>query len=329
MCGVCSATLVSMLYSVVPLTVRRAMHRGVQSVLREPGWGTSLASIFGVLFLCQMCLFLVIGLEGGIRLLQEKTDLRLEITETATDAQIQDFFQNVRALPYVDDVLYITREQAFDRMKKRDPELIDFVTKFGIQNPFPETMGIRLKQLTDYPKLVEFLRQPVFSAVVNPAFLSTTTDQEQNVQETLRLTTTAHTIVLLGVGILFAVLLFVVIELIRRRVLLKQAELYVQQLVGSPRLAILTPFFVEVFVLLSVALLLSIIVSAILVFVLPFLVPTLSQNGVVALWAEMSRGLLFQMSPLVFFGELLLVITLALLGTMFAFRDQLTLLRSA
>ena len=318
-----------MLERMVSLTVRRAIRRGAQSVLREPGWGTSIASIFGVLFLCQICLFLVIGLEGGIRLLEEKTDLRIEITETATDAQIQDFFQNVRALPYVDDVIYITREQAYERMKQRDPELIEFVTKFGMQNPFPETMGVRLKHLSDYPTLVEFLRQPVFSAVVNPAFLSTTTDQEQNVQETLRLTATVHTIVLLGVGLLFTVLLFVTIELIRRRVLLKKDELYIQQLVGSPRFAILTPFFVEVFILLSVSLLLSILIASLLIVILPFLVPTLSQNSTVALWAQMSRSLLFHFIPLVFVGEVLLVMTLALLGTMFAFRDQLTLLRSA
>lgn len=289
----------------------------------------SLASIFGVLFLCQVCLLLVVGLEGGIRLLEEKTDLRLEIEESATDAQIQDFFQNLRSLPYVDDVVYITREQAYERMKQRDPELIDFVTKFGMQNPFPETMGVRLKNLKDYPALVEFLRQPVFSAVVNPAFLSTTTDQEHNVQQTLSLTSMAHTIVLLGVGILFTVLLFVVIELIRRRVLLKQGELFVEQLVGAPRFAILTPFFVEVFFLLAIALALSILATAFLIIVVPFIVPSFTENTTLLLWIDMSRGLLLRLSPVVFIGELLLIVTLALLGTMFAFRDQLILLRSA
>ncbi len=308
------------------LTVRRGFLAGIKNIIRESGWGTSLASLFGVLLVCQFLLFVMIGLEGGIRLLEEKTDLRLEILPGASDGQIQDLFQNIRSLPIVDDVIYITREQAMERMKKRDPELLTFITKFGVENPFPETIGVRLKHLSDYDAFVQFLQQPVFSPVVNPNFLSTTTDQEAQVMKLLDATSTAHTIVLFVVGLLGIVLLFVVIELIRRRALTKREELFIEQLVGASRITILFPFFAEILILLFCALILAMIVGLALLFFLPVIVSAFSTDGLFGDWMMQSRAILFRSLFSLFLTQCIAVFLLAFLGTTFALKDQLSLL---
>lgn len=308
------------------ITVRRGFRAGFQNIVRESGWGTSLASLFGVLLLCQFLFLVMIGLEGGIRLLEEKTDLRLEILENASDAQIQDLFQNIRSLPIVEDVLYITKEQAMERMKARDPELLTFITTFGVENPFPETIGVRLKRLSDYEAFVQFIKQPVFSAVVNPQFLSTTTDQEEQVRKLLDATGTAHTIVFFIVGFLAIVLLFVVIELIRRRAISKRDELYIQQLVGASRTTILLPFFAEMLLLLLFACVLSVIVSALLLFLVPFVIPSFSATGTFGEWMVHSRGVLLPSIFPILFVEFFGIFLLAFLGTSFALKDQLLLL---
>ncbi len=308
--------------SIFPLTLQRGVRRGVKNVVREPGWGTALGSLLGVLFLGQILLLLVFATEGGLKLLQEQTDLRLEILATATDAQIQDLYQNVRQLPYVGDAVYITREQAYEREQKRDPDLIAFLTKFGIENPFPETMGVRLKKLTDYPQFVKFLQQPVFTKVVNPTFLSQTTDQQQQVYAMIEAIRAGEIILYFVVAILVVAILFVVVELVRRRALNKREELFIEQLVGAGRATILIPFGTEMACLLGAALLLSVLFAAAVILLLPSFLPALGATGLFGSWSVITATLLTQSLGWLLPFELLAVLTLSAFGTVLALRSH-------
>ncbi|MFA5800221.1 MAG: permease-like cell division protein FtsX [Candidatus Peribacteraceae bacterium] len=304
--------------------IRRGVRRGFLNVIREQGWGMSLGSLFGVLLLGQMLLLLVFGVQTGLQLIREKTDLRLEILESATDIQIQDIIQNVRQLPYVDEVVYITRQQAYERQKQRDPELVSFLTKFGIENPFPETLGVRLKRLEDYPAFTQFLRQPVFTKTVDPNFLSQTTDQEQQIQRLAEAVGAARSILLLVVGLLVLVVLFVVIELVRRRVAAKREELFVEQLVGAGRFTIFLPFCTEMFCLLCVALLFSLAFTAGLVALLPIFLPALGAGGMFGVWSLATVAFLLAALPALLAIEFLVIVCVALLGTFIALQSRVS-----
>lgn len=304
---------------------RRAAKRGIVNVFREEGFGTAIGSLFGVVLLAQIIVLLAVGVQGGLVLLRERTDLRLQIRDTATDAQIQDLYQNIRQLSYVEDTIYVTREQAYERQKQRDPTLIDFLQKFGIENPFPDTMGVRLQTLEDYPAFLQFLKQPVFAAVVDPSFLTTTTDQQQQVEQLTGVVSSARIVLAFIVGLAVVVLLFVVVELIRRRALTKRQELFVEQLVGASRMEILMPFMVEMACMLLVALLLSLGLSAILVVLLPYFLPVLASGGLFSQWGEAAGSVLLHWAPWTIFFELVLVAALSATGTLIALRTQMSL----
>lgn len=304
---------------------RRAAKRGIVNVFREEGFGTAIGSLFGVVLLAQIIVLLAIGVQGGLVLLKERTDLRLQIRETATDAQIQDLYQNTRQLPYVEDAVYVTREQAYERQKQRDPTLIDFLQKFGIDNPFPDTLGVRLRRLEDYDAFLAFLKQPVFAAVVDPSFLTTTTDQQQQVQQLTDVVSSARLVLVFVVGLAVVVLLFVVVELIRRRALSKRQELFVEQLVGASRMEILMPFMVEMACMLLMALLVSIILSAVLIALMPHFLPVLGSEGMFSQWSSATGGVLMQWAPWTIFIELMLIAVLSAVGTLIALRNQMSL----
>jgi len=304
---------------------RRAAKRGIVNVFREEGFGTAIGSLFGVVLLAQIIVLLAVGVQGGLVLLRERTDLRLQIRDTATDAQIQDLYQNTRQLSYVEDTVYVTREQAFERQKQRDPTLIDFLQKFGIENPFPDTMGVRLRSLEDYPAFLQFLKQPVFAAVVDPSFLTTTTDQQQQVEQLTGVVSSARIVLAFIVGLSVVVLLFVVVELIRRRALTKRQELFVEQLVGASRMEILMPFMVEMACMLLVALLLSLCLSAVLVLLLPYFLPVLGTGGIFSQWGAAAGSVLLQWAPWTIFFELVLIAALSATGTLIALRTQMSL----
>lgn len=307
----------------VPVTIVRALKRGALSIFREEGWGTAIGSLFGLVLLLQIVIFLSIGVQGGLDLLRERTDLRLQIRATATDAQIQDLIQNVRQLPYIDDVVYITREQAYERAQKRDPTLVDFLIKFNIDNPFPDTLGVRLNRLQDFRLFLDFLRQPVFSAVVDPTFLTDTTGQQEQVDQMIAAVSSARMILTFVIGFTSLVLLFVVVELIRRRALTKRQELFVQQLVGASRSDILLPFMVEMAVLLFIALFASLVVSAVVLFVLPWFLPAIASGAAFAPWGDASLAVMWSLLPWVLLAQVLGVILLSVLATLIAFKSQL------
>ena len=313
--------------SAVLFRTRRGMVRGVRSITRDRGWGSSLAALLGLVLLCQFLVLGFVGLEAGITLLRERTDLRLEVQENASDPAIQDFLDRVRQQPYVDDVVYITKEQAFERMSKRDPKLIEFLKAFGVDNPFPETIGVRLKHLEDYSLLIDFLKAPESASVVNPNFLTTTTDQEAQVQKLLEATASAKLVVWAGLGLLFIVILFVVTSLLRVSATLKRDELYVEQLMGASQFSILSPFFGEACFLFLLALGFSYVIVAIVLAVLPIAMPAFSISGVFGPWVGAWREIFVSSLPILIFGEVVAVLLLSLIAVSFALKDQLTLMK--
>lgn len=304
--------------------LRRGTQRGLATAVREEGWGASVGSLFGVLFFAQVLLILVIGVNAGLTLLREQTDIRLEILDNASQAQIQDLVQNLHSLPYVEDVVYITREEAYERQKQRDPQLIAFLQKFGIANPFPETLGVRLRSLDDYTQFVSFLQQPVFAKTINPAFLSQGTDQQTQIYKLLDIVRSARLILFLIVGLLLVVLVFIIIELVRRRAVLRGDELFVEQLVGATPMAILLPFSVEILTLLFFALLLSFLFATGFVYVLPILIPSLAPGGVFSVWAASVAASLLSTGWLIACLELIVLPIVAGVGTFLALWPRLS-----
>jgi cell division transport system permease protein len=310
-------------FQMMSVTFKRAFKRGALSIFREEGWATAAGSLFGLLLLAQVLLLLGVGVQGGLDVLRQDTDIRLQIRPTATDGQIQDLLQNIRALPLVEDVVYITREQAYERQRTQDPSLIEFITKFGIENPFPDTLGVRLRQLDDFPAFLEFLKQPVFTAVVDASFLTSTTDQQQQIERLIQIVKSARTVLSFIIGFSVFILLFVLVELIRRRALMKRQELFVEQLVGAGRFDILLPFMVEMSVLLSIGLVCSLGLNFVLLWFLPTLLPALAQNGMFAPWAQASSIVFWHWLPWIVFFEVLGIMVLSVLATLIAFKAQL------
>ena len=157
----------------LPVTMKRGMHRGFTLLLRERSWGTSLGALVGVMILVQMLLTSLFAVAAVQHLLASRADVRLEIRTDATRAATQQFLSALKALPYVSDATYITREQAYARAAKEEPDLVSFLEKFGMGNPFPDTVGVTLSSLDDYPLLSTFITGAEWQKVADPTFLST------------------------------------------------------------------------------------------------------------------------------------------------------------
>lgn len=264
------------------ILLRRGLRRGILNIARDRGLGASLTAFVAAAALIQLLFLLFIGAESLERMLRVQTDLRLEVLSGATNQEIQQFYGGIRELPYVDEAQYVTREQAYELERRRDPELVAFLEEYNLENPFSDTIAVTLRSLDDYDAFTAFIRREQWQSVVDPSFLSQVTDQEQQVYEMLRFTEAGRSLVLFILLLVAGMAFFLLIELVRRRALQRSDEILVERLVGASPLSSILPFAMEASVLMSAAFLLSVILIVFFLLILPALVPALSVGGLFA-----------------------------------------------
>jgi cell division transport system permease protein len=280
-------------------------------------------ALTGILLLAQLFIVMTIGARGVESLIRSRMDIQLEIADNATDARIQALFAELQSLPQIEDVEYITREKAYELERARDPELIDALERFNLRNPFPETFRITLRSLNDYGTFSTFVNNARWNDVVNADFLSQATDQEQRIQELLRLTQAGRFLVLSFLGLTGIVLLLILMELVRRRSLMRSEEILIERLFGASDLSVLLPFATESAVLLLGALVFSACLIVAFLILVPFFSSAFHSDGILGSLSATIGPLLFTFLPVALLLQLICAPLLALLGAWLGMRPQL------
>jgi len=248
-------------------------------------------------------------------LLKSRIDLQLEFLEETSDPQIHTFLGALNELPFVTSFQYVTKEQAYTQMQQHDPELMAFIEQVGLKNPFPETVSITLKTIDDYDAFSAFLTQEKWNTVVDPSFLSETTNQEAYVYELIDLTATGHGISLIFLLITSGILIFVTTELVRGRLLRHSEETLIQHLTGAYPLAIFLPFAVEMTILIAAATIMSIVLLGALLLISPLFISAFAQEGAMQSFNGHFFSLLKSRGALVLLLELIAIPVIGGIGT--------------
>lgn len=294
--------------------IRQALRRGFLLLQRERTWGTTLTLLTAVLVLMQLFVVMLLGIYSVSRLLSSQAGLHLEVLSTAQDADVQSFFAAVHAYPDVQNVSFVTKEQAYAEQRKRDPDLVDFLDQYKLDNPFPDTFVVTLKSLDMYDSFRAFVEQPQWKNIVNPSFLSKVTDQEKQIRDLMSVTDAIRSVTFVFMFIAFAVLLFVVLELVSRTVRAHSTELFLENVLGASPVSVLLPFVAEMSILLLGATLIATALVTVFVVLVPFLMPALADETPFRLLATEMGPLLLSVFPWIVLLELCLMPALAYIG---------------
>ena len=304
------------------LLLQRGIRRGVRTLRREHDWLGSLGALTGIFILLQLLGLGLATATAGEALLKERTELQLELKAGVNDRDISDLMTGLQELPYVARASFMTREQAYDRARRADPELIGFLEEYGLSNPFNDAVTVTLTSLEHYRDLLHVLEDPGWQRIVDPSFLSNETAEQDYVEALMTVTRGIRSLVLFVLGIGTVTLLFVVINLTRTRALARSEEVLVERIAGAQTATILLPFAAEASVLLAIATIASFIVTVLLASSAPLLVPALGSGGVLGeLWG-MVRLILHSMIPLAFLVELILIPVIASTGAWIGIAPQ-------
>ncbi|MDP7069223.1 MAG: permease-like cell division protein FtsX, partial [Candidatus Peribacteraceae bacterium] len=250
------------------------------------------------------------------------TDVQLEILGSATDREIQEFYSALQQLAFVHSTELITKEKTYERTRLSDPNLVSFLETYSIENPFKDTIGISLVALSDFDAFAKFVENPRWNAVVDPAFLSQISDQEEHVYSLLSITSAGRLLTIIILAITASALVFITTELVRRRALARSDEVLVERLVGATPLSITLPFITESAVLLWAAIVFSTATLLLLLSVLPAMAPALNANGVLGPLIVEMNPLLSTMFPILLCVEILISPAIACAGAWLGVRPQ-------
>jgi cell division transport system permease protein len=193
-----------------------------------------------VLMLLLLAGFWIIqtGLLAGLDFTEQKVQVVAYLQQNSTDTQVNDLEAKLRAMPQVESVTYVSRDQALAAFRaSMAAQGREDLTRYLDANPLYASLEVKMIDPAQVRVVGDALRQdPSIRNVINIE------DLVERVVTVTGILRTAGTVVLLIVG---AIALFIIINTIRLAVLARADEIEVMRLVGASDAFIRWPFVFE------------------------------------------------------------------------------------
>ena len=178
------------------------------------------------------------GFLASLSYVEDKVGVVADVKDGVGDSALQDLEDRLNAMPEVRSVDYISKDEALRRYREqRAAQGQDDLTSYLPRNPLPASLEVKLRRPDDYETVAGFLEvEPAIAEVRN---IKDTTDR------LVAITTFLRTFGVLLLGVIGAIVLFIVINTIRLAVLGRAEEIEVMRLVGASDAFIRWPFVFE------------------------------------------------------------------------------------
>lgn len=193
-----------------------------------------------VLMLLLLAGFWIIqtGLLAGLEFTEQKVEVVAYLQPNVTETQVGILRSELEALPAVESVAYVTRDQALDRFRQSmAAQGREDLTQYLESNPLYASMEVKLVDPSQVRSVGDALRDdPAVRNVIN---IEDLVERVLTVTSILR---TAGTVLLVVVGIIS---LFIIVNTIRLAVVARAEEIEIMRLVGASDAFIRWPFVFE------------------------------------------------------------------------------------
>jgi cell division transport system permease protein len=216
-----------------------SVSRAWQGFLRNGAMSLAATATMTLMLLLLSGFFIVQnGLLAGLQFVEQKVEVVADLGAGVTDAQVADLRLRVAALPEVREVTYVSREEALQRFRDaRAAQGEEDLTRYLDANPLHASLEVKLRDPADFAAVTDALRaDPAVERVKN---ITDLVNRVLTVTDFLR---SAGVVIL---GIIGAIVLFIIINTIRLAVVSRAEEIEVMRLVGASDAFIRWPFVFE------------------------------------------------------------------------------------
>lgn len=252
----------------------RVLKAALQNIFRNAWLG--IATVM-VLVLALTSVNLLIGvnalLEQAVGLLEEKVDITVFFKRNTNEALVTQARFFLADLPQVKNVELMTAEESLTEFKARhvnDPDILKALEELD-ENPLGATMRIKARNTSDYPFIIETLKNPQFADAIESRTYDDHQDSIAKVEQlsnNARYFGTALIIIFILIGVL------IVYNTIRVAIYTQREEIGIMRLVGASSTYLRSPFVIQGTILAGITLLLTAgIVALGIMWIEPILVP--------------------------------------------------------
>lgn len=242
--------------------IKRAILGAWHNILRNKL--LSLATIFIIslmLFVFNLVLALSFVSDSVIENVGKKLDIGIELNEGIDEQSIQAFLNNLKDNPKIKDIVYVSKEEAFEKFGQKYPNIITFLERNHLSNPLPDTVRLVTQDLKDNNDIISLLEGPEFSQVVNQESLMKNQDQKQRNEKILAITTSIKNTSIWLIIIFALVGVMIIFNSININIHTHEREIQIMKLVGAKYSFIRSGFILEGVAFALSALLISLAIS--------------------------------------------------------------------
>lgn len=233
------------------INVKRIIRSGFVNFWRN-GF-VSLASILVItitLFLIGSLIFFSAVLNFALAELQNKVDVSVYFSTSASEGDILTLKGKIEALPEVGFVEYISSEQALEEFRERhkeDASTLQALEELG-ENPLGASLNIKAKETSQYESIAQFLENIQKSATESATIDSINYFENKTAIDRLtRVIDGAETLGIAIILVMAGISIIIVFNTVRLAIYTSREEIGVMRLVGAENRFIRGPFMVEGF----------------------------------------------------------------------------------
>jgi len=159
-------------------------------------------------------------------------------------------------------VEYYSRQDAFDTLSKKLPDVVQSFDKFGISNPLPATMYIMFKDSSEYEmvKTIAAKYQPI---IVNSLDTTRDTHLRQQEQRVINIINLGNVVTVISLGLvmfLIAIIVVFLLFIIRIKFYGFKDTIQVQKLLGASYAQIKWPYLIHIGLILTCGVLIAAVI---------------------------------------------------------------------
>jgi cell division transport system permease protein len=186
-----------------------------------------------IFFVFNLVLALTYASDSVLHSLGQKVDIRVELQSTAENYSIQTLENRLKELPEVDQVIFISKEEALKNFGEKYPNVLSFLDRNNLANPLPNVIRVVSKDVSDNDTVIQFLETPEFAQVVNQDMLKSDTDQKNRNEKILNITQFIRQVGF-WLNLVFAlVAILIIFNSINLNIHTHRFEIHIMQLVGA------------------------------------------------------------------------------------------------
>ena len=221
---------------------------------------TSLFSITAMMLILGLFFILVVNINTMTASIRDEFDIvEIYLYDDAENGEIYSMIDQISKLSYVDDVQYVSKEQALEEMRKLWDDksyLLDGFNDEAGNNPLPRSLRVTMNDMEYAGSFVDYIEK--YKAIENVQY------GQNEVEKILRITNGIQIGAMILIIFLIIVSVVVVSNTIKLTVLARGQEISIMKYVGATNWFVRGPFLIEGILIGVIAAVISAILTAIL-----------------------------------------------------------------